>query len=83
MSIVDDVVLGAGHTKQVCEPINHQPECRISAEALGVGVFVLAHLATSIGNRQSHAARVAGAGIDDHQRIAEAAAIGAFWFGHE
>jgi len=36
------------------------------------------HLAAGVGDRQRNTARVAGAGIDDHQRIAEAAAMGRF-----
>ena len=78
VDVVDDVVLDAGHTEEVCELIEHQSDCRVLAEALGVGAFVLAHLATSINDRQCHAARIASAGIDDHQRIAEAAAMGRF-----
>ena len=39
---------------------------------------MLAHLTASIGDRQCDAARVAGAGIDDNQRAAEAAAMGRF-----
>jgi hypothetical protein len=44
---------------------------------------MLAHLAAGVGDRQRNTARVAGAGIDDYQRITEAAAMGAFCFGHE
>jgi hypothetical protein len=44
----------------------------------GVYVFVLAQLAAGIGYRQCDTARIACAGIDDHQCIAEAAAMGAF-----
>ena len=39
---------------------------------------MLVHLAAGLGDRQRNTARVAGAGIDDHQRIAEAAAMGRF-----
>ena len=41
------------------------------------------HLAAGVGDRQRNTARVAGAGIDDHQRIAEAAAMGTVCFRHE
>jgi hypothetical protein len=58
----------------VGELIDHQPDGRILADALGIDVFVLAHL--SAGDRQRDTARIAGAGIDNHQRIAEAAAGG-------
>jgi hypothetical protein len=39
---------------------------------------VLAHLATGIGNQQRDATRIAGAGVDDHQCIADAAMIRLF-----
>jgi hypothetical protein len=44
---------------------------------------MLAHLAAGIGNQQRNAARVAGAGVDNDQRVAEAAAMEAFWFRRE
>jgi hypothetical protein len=65
----------------VCELVDHQPDCRILANALGVYFFMLVHLAAGVGDRQCYATRVAGAGIDDHQCIAEAAAMGAVCFG--
>jgi len=68
---------------EVGELIDHQPDGRILADALGIDVFVLAHLAAGIGDRQRDTARIAGAWIDNHQRIAEAAATGAFCFRHE
>jgi hypothetical protein len=58
--------------------VDHQPDCRILADALGVDVFVLVHFAAGIGDRQCDAARIAGARVDDHQRVAEAATMGAF-----
>ena len=48
----------------------------------GVYVFVLAQLAAGIGYRQCDTARIAGAWVDDHQRVSIAAAMGAFWFRH-
>ena len=80
--VMDEVVLGAGHAEEVRELVDHQPDRGILADALGVDVFVLAHLAAGVGDRQRDTARVAGAGVDDHQRIAEAAAMGAFCFRH-
>jgi hypothetical protein len=41
---------------------------------------MLADFSAGIGDRQRDTARVAGARIDDYQRVTEAAAMGAFWF---
>src|ERR1700739_2453824 len=43
---------------------------------------MLVHRAAGVGNRQCDTARIAGAGIDYHQRIAEAAAMGTVCFRH-
>src|SRR5216684_2354624 len=43
--VTDQVVVGAGHTEEVSKLVNHQPNCRILADALGVDVFMLPHLA--------------------------------------
>jgi hypothetical protein len=67
----------------VGELVDHQSDCRILADALGVDVFMLAYLAAGIYDRQRDTAWVAGAGVDDHQRVAEAASMGAFCFGHK
>src|SRR6516164_7163301 len=79
---MDDVVLRAGHTKEVRELVDHQSDCGVQADGFGVDLLVLVHLAAGVGNRQCNTARVAGAGIDDHQRVAEAAAMGAVCFRH-
>ena len=76
------VVLGAGDAEQMRELVDHQPDRGILADAFGVYVFVVPHLAAGMGDRQRNAARVAGAGVDDHQRVAEAVAMGAFCFRH-
>jgi hypothetical protein len=52
-------------------------DCGILADALGIDVFVLVHLAAGVGDRQCDTARTAGAGIDDRQRITKAVAMGA------
>jgi hypothetical protein len=78
VDVMDDVVPGAGHAEEVCELVDHQSDCRILADAFGVYVFVLTQLAAGIGYRQCDTARIACAGIDDHQRVAEAAAMGRF-----
>src|ERR1700738_4242861 len=39
---MDEVVLGAGHTEEVRELVDHQPDSGILADAGGVDVFVLA-----------------------------------------
>src|SRR6266853_6852159 len=61
--VVDDVVLGAGHAEEVCELVDHQPDSGILADAVGVDVFVVTHLAAGIGDRQCDATRVASAWI--------------------
>jgi len=81
--VMDKVVLVAGDAEEVRELVDHEPDRGILADALGVYVFMVPHLAAGIGDRQRNAARVAGAGVDDHQRVAEAAAMGAFCFRHE
>ena len=76
-NVVDEVVLATGDAEQVSELV---PDL---ANVVGVQVFMLAHLAAGIGNQQRSAARVAGAGVDNDQRVAEAAAMEAFWFRRE
>jgi hypothetical protein len=75
---MNDVVLVAGDAEEACELADHQPDCRTFTDALGVNVFVLTHLAAGIGDRKRDTAWVAGAGVDDNQCIAEAAAMGRF-----
>ena len=75
--VVDEVVLATGDAEQVSELV---PD---PGNVVGVQVFMLAHLAAGIGNQQRNAARVAGAGVDNDQRVAEAAAMEAFWFRRE
>jgi hypothetical protein len=67
----------------VSELVDHQPDCRILANVVGVQVFMLTYLSARIGNRQRDVARVAGAGVDNDQRVAEAAAMRAFWLRRE
>jgi hypothetical protein len=82
VDVMDDVVLGTGHAEEVSKLIDHQPDCGVLADAFGVDVFVLADLAAGVSNRQCDTARIAGAWVDDHQRVSKAAAMGAFWFRH-
>jgi hypothetical protein len=39
----DEVVLGAGDAEQMCELVDHQPNCRIPADEPRVCVLMLAH----------------------------------------
>jgi hypothetical protein len=80
---VDDVILGTGDAEQMGELIDHQPYCWILADEACVCVIMLAHLTAGIGDRQRDAAGIAGARVDDHESVTEAAAMGAFWFRHE
>src|SRR5262245_45722978 len=45
VDVVNDVVRRAGNAKEMCELVNHQPDCGVAADHLRVGVFMLAHLA--------------------------------------
>jgi len=56
------------------ELIDHKSDRRILSSAR-CGL-VLADLATGINNAVRDAARVAGAGVDDHESVMEAAAMG-------
>jgi hypothetical protein len=62
IDVVDNVVVGAGHAEEVSKLKDHQPDCRILADALGVDVFAFADLAAGIDDRQRDTAWVAGAG---------------------
>jgi hypothetical protein len=57
---MDEVLLVAGHAEEVRELVDHQPDCGILADVLGVHVFVLAHLAVGIDDRQRDTAGVSG-----------------------
>jgi hypothetical protein len=73
---IDDVVLITSDTEQMRELVDHQPDSWTLTDLFGVSVLVPAHFAAGIGDRQRNAARVGGAGVDDHQRVTEAAAMG-------
>src|SRR5246127_3551860 len=51
-SVVGQVILGAGDADEVRELVDHQPDCEIPADALGVQALVLAHLAACVGDCQ-------------------------------
>src|SRR5215470_6612808 len=38
--VMDHVVLGASDAEEMCELVDHQPDCRVSADRLRVGVFM-------------------------------------------
>src|SRR5262249_7835625 len=63
------------------ELIDHQSDRRVVGSA-PVGL-VLADLTAGFDDRMGDAGRIAGARIDDDERVTEAAAMGAFSFGHE
>ena len=47
---MDKVVLGAGHTEQMGQLVDYQPNCWIPADEPCVCVLMLAHFSASIDN---------------------------------
>jgi len=41
VDVVDDVALVAGHTEEVRELVDHQPDCRVLADGFGVHLLML------------------------------------------
>ena len=64
------------------ELLDHQPDCRIRQMDL-VSAFSYSRVSRQASAIDNATPLGLQAGIDDHARVAEAAAMGAFGFGHE